>query len=554
MIHTDFNWTEPLNLLLSLAASALLVLQCVLLLTRHRHSGRWGIRLALNVLLWVSVVAWILDPNFKSGAGSKTGVLIAENVPSAVVGSIRDSLTGAEVIGVGEIGNRPVDTLVIVGQEFDEKVFASIRQLRNMPYLRWMPYFVQGELRDLHWKGVLRKGEMQRIDGSIELPGKKTLLVRYAGRRYAGRRYAGNTLDSVMLNAGENNFRLTFPAFSEGRTTVTLELDGQTLDTLRFFTQPEQKLTVRFLLDNPDFETRNLATWLGKQGHSVLYDATLSKNIRSQLNINRAAGPDLIVTSASNAADAPVKKAVNAGKSVLFLQLNDPAAEIRMINHALGTRFQPVKISNEASVPVTASLTAQPFRFEPQNFEIQATHYPVVTENTTGKIAVSLLNETFPMQLSGDSIGYGKVWNEILAYTRPAQASVTGWSAPVFENVPVTMHLNNFQPVPRFLVLGRDTISTTTSALNDRSASASFLPGQQGWLVLQDSLQTELYVQDYSPLRYASRMQYFIQSTQQLNATDGTKADAPATRKLPGWAWFTWLMLCLAALWIEPKL
>lgn len=544
MIHTDFNWTEPLNILLLLAASALLVLQCVLLTARHRHSGRWGIRLALNVLFWLSLVTWILDPYFKSNGGSKTGLLVAENVPSPVAGHIRDSLGKAEVIEADEIANKPMDTLVIVGQQFDEKVFASIRQLSNMPYLRWMPYFAQGELRDLHWKGILRKGEMQRIDGSIQLPGKKTLLVRYAN----------HTLDSVMLNAGQNNFKLRFPAFSEGRTTVTLELDGESLDTLRFFTQPDQKLTVRFLLDNPDFETRNLATWLGKQGHSVLYDATLSKNIRSQLNINHAAEPDLIVTSASNAADAAVKKAVNAGKSVLFLQLNDPAAEIRMINHALGTRFQPVKISNEESVPVTASLIAQPFRFAPQNFEIQATHYPVATENTTGKIAVSLLNETFPMQLSGDSIGYGKVWNEILAYARPAQASVVAWAAPIFENVPVTMHLNSFQSVPRFLVLGQDTISTTTSALNDRSVSAIFLPGQQGWLALHDSLQAELYVQDYSPLRYASRMQHFIQSTQELTAPADARGDAPATRKLPGWAWFTWLLLCLAALWIEPKL
>lgn len=32
------------------------------------------------------------------------------------------------------------------------------------------------------------------------------------------------------------------------------------------------------------------------------------------------------------------------------------------------------------------------------------------------------------------------------------------------------------------------------------------------------------------------------------------KGNWVSTRKLPGWAWFTWLMLCLAALWIEPKL
>jgi hypothetical protein len=60
---------------------------------------------------------------------------------------------------------------------------------------------------------------------------------------------------------------------------------------------------------------------------------------------------------------------------------------------------------------------------------------------------------------------------------------------------------------------------------------------------LHDSLQTELYVQDYSPLRYASRMQHFILSTQELDATTGLKDDAVSTRRLPGWAWFTWLML-----------
>jgi hypothetical protein len=554
MIHTDFNWTAPLNLLLLLAALALLALQCGLLYVRHRHSGRLGIRLFLNGLLWLSMVSWVLDPYFRSEAGSKVGLLVAGNVPSEIVGRIRDSLAGAEVIRGNEIANRQVDTLVIAGQEFDDKVFASIRQLKNAPYLRWKPYFGQGELHDLHWKGILRKGDMQRVEGSIQLTNRKALRLRYAGDRGAGHRFAGHTLDSVVLGAGDNNFRLAFPAFGEGRTTVTLDLDGETIDTLRFFTQPAQKLTIRFLLDNPDFETRNLATWLGKQGHSVLYDAALSKNIRSKLNINRAAEPDLVVTIASNAAGADVKNAVNAGKSVLFLQPNDPVTELRMINNALGTRFQAVKISNEESVPISPSMTAQPFRFEPNGFQARSPHYPVATEKTTGKIAVSLLNETFPLQLSGDSIAYGKVWNEILAYARPVQASVIECDAPVFKNVPVAMHLNNFKPVPRFLRLGQDTIATVFSALNERSATATFLSEQNGWLALHDSLQTELYVQDYSSLRYASRMQHFIQSTQKINVTTGPKDDVVASEKLPGWAWFTWLMLCLAALWIEPKL
>jgi hypothetical protein len=183
---------------------------------------------------------------------------------------------------------------------------------------------------------------------------------------------------------------------------------------------------------------------------------------------------------------------------------------------------------------------------------MQAPHYPVQMEKTSGKIAVSLLNETFPMQLSGDSVAYGRVWDEILAYVRPAQAPVLAWDAPVFENVPVDIHMNTLQPVPRFLTLGQDTVSTVVSALNDRSATATLLPHKNGWLALHDSLQTELYVQDYSALRYASRMQHFIHSPKETNASTGER-DLPA-RKLPGWAWLTWLVLCLAALWIEPKL
>lgn len=544
MIRTDFNWTEPLNIMLLIAALALLALQCVLLYTRHRHSGRFGIRLILNGLLWVSLVVWLLDPYFQSNATAKTGLLIAGNVPSGVAGRIRDSLAGVELIRADEIADRPVDTLVIVGQEFGEQTFAAIRQLKIAPFLHWEPWFAPDALRDLYWKGVLRKGEMQRIDGSIQIAGNRTLHVRYAGQ----------TLDSTVLKAGENRFRLAFPAFSEGRTTVTVDLDGQTIDTLRFFTQSEQPLTVRFLLDNPDFETRNLATWLGKQGHSVLYESSLSKNIRNKLNINRATEPDLLITTASNAVGATVKKALNAGKSVLFLQLGDPATELRAINHALGTRFQVVKISNEESVVVSNSLTALPFRFEPHSFQVQAPHYPVVTEKATGKVAVSLLNETFPMQLSGDSVAYGRVWNEILAYARPALAPVIEWDAPVFQNVPVGIHLNNFQPVPRYLVVGQDTVWTVNSALNDRSAATTFFSDKNGWLPLQDSSQTALYVQDYSPLRYASRMQQFIQSTQNTTRIVSPKEHAVATRKLPGWVWFAWLMVVFAALWIEPKL
>ena len=113
MIHTDFNWTEPVNLLLAIVALVLLAVQCGLLVARHRHSGRFGIRLVLNALLWISVLAWLLDPYFKSSTRSKVGLLIAENVPPEVAVHMRDSLSGADVIGADDLRSRELDTLII---------------------------------------------------------------------------------------------------------------------------------------------------------------------------------------------------------------------------------------------------------------------------------------------------------------------------------------------------------------------------------------------------------------------------------------------------------
>ncbi|MGV3602247.1 MAG: hypothetical protein ACO1N1_13630 [Dyadobacter fermentans] len=543
MIQTDFNWNAPLNLAIVLALLALLILQCVVLYTRHRNSGRLGVRLGLNALLWASVVAWVLDPYWPVAGKSAVGLLIAGNVPQEVAERLHDSLPAARVVSADEIEQADLDTLVIAGQDFTQGIFADIRQSRGMAAVQWLPYFKSGEASDLHWKGVVKRGGLQCVTGGIQSAEKQVLQIKYAGQ----------TLDSVLLNPGDNRFTLSFAAFSEGRTTTTLHLDGRTIDTVRFFAQPDKPLTVRFLVDNPDFETRNLATWLGKQGHAVLYDAKLSKDIRSLLKINNTGSPDLIVTTPSNAAHAVVRKAVKDGKSVLFVQLSDPLAELRAINQAQGTGFEVTKISNEEAVPVSGILTAQPFRFTPQSYQVKAPHYPLVIEKTTGTIAASLLNETFPLQLSGDSIAYGKVWSEILAYVRPAPASVLEWDAPAFKNVPVTIHLNNFQPMPRFVRIGADTVFTTTSALNNRSAAATFQPTESGWLSLHDSLGTELFVTSHSPLRSAALMQQFIHSIQPKNG-ETVASNERSVAKLPGWGWLAWLVLVLALVWIEPKI
>nr|WP_295923303.1 hypothetical protein [uncultured Dyadobacter sp.] len=544
MPRSDFNWTEPFNLLLVALVIVLLVVQCGLLYARHRYSGRFGLRLALNVLLGLSIMAWIVDPYLITMRSGGTGLLLAADVPASMARHLKDSLSEATVLSAGEIEATGLDTLVMLGNAFDQNVFAAIRQTTPVPYLQWIPYFEQDQVQALNWKGTLRKGELQRIDGEIGSSRKQMLEVRYGDQ----------ILDSTELGTGVNRFRLAFPAFSEGRTAVTLHLNGRVIDTLRFFTRPEEKLTIRFLLESPDFETRNLATWLGRNGHSVLYSVELSRNVESSLNINRAKDPDLIVTTPAKAGNAIIKKAVSDGKSVLFLGLSEPGHELRNVNQALGTGFLARKISNEESVPLSPGLNALPFRFQVQNFQLKASHFPVLVEKTTGKIAVSLLNETFPLQLSGDSIAYGKVWNEILAWTRPASGPVIAWDAPVFKDLPVALHWNNFNGLPASVQIGSDTIGMTVSALNDRSATAYFRPRASGWLPVRDSLHTEVFAEDKSSVMQAAQMQDFVRSSNRSNNANSADGQKTRSQRMPSWGWFALLMVCLTALWIEPKL
>lgn len=540
---SDFEWTHPLNVVLLALMLVLLIVQCVWLFAKHRHSGRFVLRLTLNLLLWVSLLAWIVDPAISMGRRFTKGLLIADNVPSEVVRHLKDSLKNSEVITRDLLSNADVDTLVIAGQQFDPGLFAALRQHVNPPHLQWEPYFEKDHMQQLRWKGSVRKGEMQRVEGMIDVSGKRMLSVRFGNE----------VLDSVLLSPGVNHFRLAFPAFSEGRTAVTLHTNSGSTDTLRYFSLPAEKLTIRFLLGNPDFETRNLAAWLGKQGHSVLYDAVLSKNISSQLNINQAKDPDLIVTNPQNAAHAAVRQAIAQGRGVLFLGLTDVPGDVKRINDALRTRFQPIRISNEESVPVSPSLSALPFRWNVQGFHSHALHYPVQSERTSGKVTVSLLNETFPMQLSGDSLGYAKVWHETLAWARPTSAPVVAWDAPVWSDVPVRLQGNNVKSWDSRVQIGRDTVFTEQSPLNAQSVSAIFLPRESGWLSLHDSLGTALFVEDNTMLSEAARMRHFIQ-TSRYAETSRASTRVPARRKVPSWGWFVCVMVLMSALWIERKL
>lgn len=533
--------SEPLNWVILVALLAVLVTQVWLIVRNESLSGqRKAIRLTLNGLLWLVLLGYVLQPSWSVTARTTHALLAGADVPGAYQRQLSDSLNLKEVVNARTFNGDRFDSVTLVGQEFPPELLSHL----SRQAVRWIPYYAPDQVQAIRWKGVVQKGEMQWVTGKIQSSKKQAIKLMYGGR----------TLDSLNLPVGLAEFTLKFPAFVLGRTETELVLNQTTLDTVRFFARPMKPLTYQFILGTPDFESKTLADWLGKNGNSVQVTATLSKDISNKLTINRATGkPDVIITDPSNAGNAVVKRAVADGKAVLFINLTNPEADCRVINQALGSRWQVRKVSNEPLIPVGTGLFSLPYALTIKPAQTAIPGYPMAVQQSIGKIGISLLNETFPLKLSGDSLAYDRVWNAVLAQLHPSSSNVTELEAPIFAGFRETIHLNNLPKKPSMVRIGSDTLPLTYSPINELSAEGKTLIHQAGWLPIQDSVMTYAEATQFSGIA-DSRLVRTYALAHEADQTSRQTASRMAEVTVPDWLWLVFFLVCMTALWVEPKL
>ncbi len=549
-MQLTLDWASPLTWLSLLALVVLLVVQGWLIGRNTALSPmRKGVRLGLNLLLWLVLLGYVLQPRWPIAKPATQVLLAGDDVPTSFARRLQDSLGIPERMTSRTLSGM-YDSVTIVGAQFPPSVLARL----SSSALRHIPYPAPDELLQIHWNGVLRQGELQHVTGLVKASTPQRLRLRY-----------GNiTLDSLNLTAGTHPFALQFPAFLRGKNQVELGLGDKLLDTLHFFSRPIEPLTIHFLLNSPDIESKTLANWLGRQGHTVTVSATLSKNLGSNVSINqsttaRAKTPDLLITEPANAGDAQIRKAVADGRAVLFINLTNPDVDSRTINQAVGSRWQARRVTNAPLVPVSNSLTALPYRFADNLNQFSVTDFPVFVQQTAGRVqpgrvGVSLLSETFPLALSGDSTTYARLWTAVLARLSRAGTNGVQVDAPLIQGLDQSITINDPTRKARSLRVGTDTLRLTVSPLNPLSASGRGLFPTAGWQPVQDTM--ALYVETSQPARpLVSRalLDRFLLAHQQFAPSATTSAPGPAAQ-IPDWAWFALILLCFTALWLEPKL
>ncbi|MES2520534.1 MAG: hypothetical protein V4585_20630 [Bacteroidota bacterium] len=545
-IFSSFDWLIYLALIVILGLQIWLVLKEKLI-----SKQRLKVRLALNLFLWLAVLLFVIQPQWKSSANTSRVLLISEKTPSEYIKKVKDSLKITESFSTKDVQQRLTEDLdfvdhlgniYLLGEDFTLEILSNL----STKQMTWLPFFEKNELQDVRWKGIVRKGDMQEIAGKIDLSEENTLKIKYENQ----------VLDSILLKKGLNNFKLRFPAFSIGRTETALILGEKPLQKIAFFSRQNPPIAVQFILNNPDFESKSLAEWLGKNGNHVELTTTVAKNTQNQISINKTKekfAPDMVITDPSNASNQVVKKAIAEGKSVLFLNLTNPEQELKTINLALGLHYFAKKTTNEDFIKISENLTALPYHFEEKPNQKILADYPVAIQRNFGKIGVSLFNETFPLKLSGDSLTYEKIWTSVFQQLNPSFRNNIDLAAPIFQDTKTTISLNNRSITAKDLKIANDTISVENSAINSLSSETDFNFRKTGWQPIHDSL--EVYVEEKpSNLWKNKQIDAFLMVNSKNNAQNREELSHILTSKLPDWAWFLLIFLCLTAVWIEPKL
>lgn len=534
---TVYDW------LLAIALIALLGIQ-LFTLWKQKSSERFKIKVVLNLVLWLLICLFVINPKWEKSTDSNRILVYGNDVPVSKINQLKDSLKIQESFSQKAFDKSLIENqnfanqigkIYFVGQDAKPEILSKIAGHS----IEWIPNFKENELQEIRWSAVLKKGDMQEISGKINLEENATLHVKWGKK----------IIDSLKLNKGFNNFSLKFPVFTLGVSSFDVFLGEEKLRSVEFFAQKNQTFRVLMLLANPDFESKTLADWLGRNGNQVKIISTVAKNTQSAVSINQIGAnfiPDVIITDPSNAGNSLVKKAYSEGKSIFFINLSQADLAAKSINHALGTNWIFKRISTQESIPISADLTALPFSIQAHDFQKSIGDFPIAIQKKNGIVGVSLLNETFPLMLSGDSLSYMKIWQGALQLLRPSNSNNILLSAPVFKDSPNEITINTSESLAK-IKIENDTIEGQKSAINPFSNQVNYIFREAGWQKLGDSV--EVFVENSdSQLAKAQLLQPYL-NTNPTKAGDVQKLLV----EIPEWLWFLLIVLVLGALWVEPK-
>ena len=489
-----------------------------------------------NSLFLLVLLFFIVNPVWETARNSDPVLIISEDLEKAALNFWKDSLGVRKVISISDF-NSNSDSVILLGKDFPKEFRYALRAKS----LNWIIPNSDQELGFLDFKGILRQGERQEIQGRMPLKTGSILSILQAG----------NELETQVLEQDQDTFQFDLAVSVLGRNDWEIRLDKQLVVTLRFFVQPAERLSYQLQFGFPNQETSTLSRYLIGKGAQVQEEIQLSKNTELFTEKQPLDSIDVFIIDPSQIPDSKIKSQVERGASVLLINVNDPDADLKDLNKAFGTDFGvSAKAGLEFQV-LENGLEALPFEWKASASQrLLVENAVAIRQIGNSKIGVSLLKASFPLAQSGDSVGYDKIWNQILGELQPESKANWKVSAPVFESQIFPIEFNGEDSL-LFLDFGSAQYAWSQSLINPNSKQIAWLANESGWQQINPEL--EFYVNqstDFPMVLAQQERADFLQSKVWLSTSPKI---SDAKKSMPFWAWGLIFMVLLTALWLEPK-
>jgi hypothetical protein len=490
----------------------------------------------LNSLFLLALLFFIVNPVWETARNSDPVLIISEDLEKAAIDFWKDSLGVKKVISISDF-NSNSDSLILLGKDFPKEFRYALRAKS----LNWIIPNSDQELGFLDFKGILRQGERQEIQGRMPLKTGSILSILQAG----------NELETQVLEQDQDTFQFDLAVSVLGRNDWEIRLDKKLVGTLRFFVQPADRLSYQLQFGFPNPEIRTLTRYLIGKGAQVQEEIQLSKNTELFTEKQPLDSVDVFIIDPSQIPDSKIKSQVERGASVLLINLSDPETDLKDLNKAFGTDFGvSAKAGLEFQV-LENGLGALPFEWKASASQRLLVEDAVVIRQVgISKIGVSLLKTSFPLAQSGDSVGYDKIWDQILGELQPESKANWKVSAPAFESQIFPIEFNGEDSIP-FLDFGSAQYAWSQSLINPNSKQIAWLANESGWRQINPEL--EFYVDqstDFPVVFGQQERADFLRSKVWLSASPRI---SDTKKSMPFWAYGLIFMVLLTALWLEPK-
>ncbi|MBN3518612.1 hypothetical protein JYB62_01245 [Algoriphagus lutimaris] len=537
----NFNPSIPIDWLTVFSILTILVLGIQLFWIYNlkvSNIRKWA-KSFLNILFGVCFLAYLFHPTWTSTKASESVLVYSKDLSNERIRFLKDSLrlkrglTIEEYVGKG-------NPVYLIGQGYSS---FELNKLVGKKVI-WIPNASSMVFENIHWRGILNQGEIQKITGEIHVDEPSLLELKILEQRIA--------YDS--LSAGNNIVEFDFPVYISGRNEMDLYLNDSLQNKIRFFAKATKPKSYSLQFSFPDPEVRALSQFLIKKGAKVEEQIKVSRSSKIASGAQELDSLNIVISDLDQLKSRNRSDGKNPGiAGVLLINTQNPELDVKELNELYETNFEISRNTTEEYRVLESGIEVLPYSFVPKRGQKTLFDNSIAVQDKGDlKIGISLISQTFPKYLSGDTLAYKRIWDEILSLVTPNELENWNYSAPVFTNQVAEIVYNGINLEVKSTMLNQDTVFFEQDLINPLTKRAQFTSLASGWVSLSDSMEVYVYGESgLNSVRSEMNLAIFFREG------DGNQIDVKSGEQKSGvsnWVFLALFLVVLGALWLEPRI